>query len=112
MSTIKGEYATTLNLETVRQMENYAQAGLPIIFCNGTPTDVSGTEMGDNTSANIKAAIADLIANYSNVTTASSEQEMIYTLHTLGADSHAAISNHEAYGVEVELRRYQTSFLI
>ena len=100
---VNGEYTTTLNLETVQQMENYAKAGLPIIFYNGTPAGVSGTEMGDNTSANVTSAIADLIANYDNVTTAESEQEMIYTLHTLGVDSHASISSHEAYGVEVEL---------
>ena len=77
-----------LSALTAEKLIGYAEAGLPVILKNSDPNRIYGTEKGEDTVANLVAAM-DTLKGLDNVKSVSTDEELFAALASLGLTSSA-----------------------
>lgn len=91
-----------LSALTAEKLIGYAEAGLPVILKNSDPNRIYGTEKGEDTIANLVAAM-NTLKGLDNVKSVSTDEELFAALDGLGISSSARYAS--ASGLEASHRQ-------
>ncbi|WP_270739754.1 glycosyl hydrolase [Massilioclostridium coli] len=97
--------ANVLSVDTLEKLNQYADAGLPIILYNCSPSQVYGTETADNNDETL-VQLVDQLKQHEKVASVSSEEELLTILDQLQVSS--AVS-YQASGIETSHRTDSTN---
>jgi len=93
------ENITCLSAKGMRQLIQYAKDGIRIVSMNSNPSNVYGTEKGNETGANVATLYRELLG-YDGVVECDTEDQLVDALHGLGIYSYA---RYEIDGLEASL---------
>ncbi|GAA2026702.1 hypothetical protein GCM10009819_07410 [Agromyces tropicus] len=81
--------ATTLDVASVRKLNEYAEGGLPVALLNSNVTRVYGTSAGGNTDASLLAELAEL-TDRPNVKVVANQNDLLTWFREIGVASDVA----------------------